>query len=68
MDWAVDVLGWADIIHCIDPANVASQKVAIALGSANRGPGKLPAPFEDAPVDIWGQSAEHWRARRSSDA
>jgi RimJ/RimL family protein N-acetyltransferase len=65
MDFAVDVLGWTDIIHCIDPANAASQKVAIALGSRNRGPGKLPAPFADAPIDIWGQSAEEWRMRRA---
>lgn len=68
MDWAVDVLGWTDIIHSIDPANEASQKVAAALGSTNRGPGKLPAPFEDAPIDIWGQTAEQWRARRRGDA
>jgi RimJ/RimL family protein N-acetyltransferase len=66
MDFAVDVLGWTDIIHTIDPENVGSQKVAIALGSKNRGPGKLPPPFSDATVDIWGQTAEQWRARRSA--
>ncbi len=68
MDWAVDVLGWTDIIHCIDPDNVASQHVAIALGSKNRGPGKIPPPFENAPVDIWGQTAEQWSAQRTARA
>jgi RimJ/RimL family protein N-acetyltransferase len=62
-DWAFDRLGWTDVIHSIDPANVASQMVARKLGSRNRGPGRLPPPFQDARVDLWGQSAEEWRAR-----
>lgn len=61
MDWAVQHLGWTDIIHCIDPANAASQEVARRLGAVNRGPGRMPAPFENAPIDIWGQTAEEWR-------
>ena len=65
IDWAFDRLGWTEVIHCIDPANVASQNVARRLGSALRGRGRLPAPFDDAPVDIWGQSREAWRARRA---
>lgn len=64
-DWAFDNLGWSDVIHSIDPANVASQMVARKLGSRNLGPGSLPPPFQDSPVDIWGQSREEWRARRS---
>ncbi|MDX2233323.1 MAG: GNAT family N-acetyltransferase [Hyphomonadaceae bacterium] len=64
MDWAVDHLGWTDIIHCIDPANAASQAVAARLGSVNRGPGRMPAPFEAAPIDLWGQTAADWKARR----
>jgi hypothetical protein len=35
------------------------------LGSVNRGPGKLPAPLENETVDLWGQTADAWRARRS---
>lgn len=66
IDWALEHLGWTDFIHCIDPANVASQGVARRLGSVNRGPGKLPAPLDDHPIDIWGQSAAQWRARRAS--
>jgi RimJ/RimL family protein N-acetyltransferase len=65
IEWAFDHLGWTDVIHCIDPLNVASQRVAARLGSVNRGPGKLPAPFEAAPIEIWGQSRAEWRARRA---
>ena len=64
IDWAFDVLGWDEVIHCIDPANQGSIAVAQRLGSTNRGPGRLPAPFEQLPVDIWGQTKAEWRARR----
>jgi len=63
-DWAFDHLGWTDVIHSIDPDNVASQQVAKKLGSYSRGRGKLPAPFQEAVIDIWGQTREEWRARR----
>jgi RimJ/RimL family protein N-acetyltransferase len=66
MDFAVDRLGWTDIIHTIDPENAGSIAVAQRLGSANRGPGQLPAPFEDAEIDIWGQSAADWARNRRS--
>jgi RimJ/RimL family protein N-acetyltransferase len=65
IDWAIDHLGWTDIIHCIDPENTPSQAVAKRLGSVNRGPGQMPAPCEAAPIDIWGQTAAEWRARRA---
>ncbi len=64
MDFAFDVLGWEDVIHSIDPDNVPSQRLAQRLGSTNRGPGKLPAPFEAMPIEIWGQTREEWKARR----
>lgn len=64
MDWAIANLGWTNIIHCIDRENVASQGVARRLGSAVVGAGFMPAPFDDHEVDIWGQSAEQWRANR----
>ncbi len=63
IDWALDCLGWTDIIHCIDPGNAPSIRLAERLGSRRRGPGRLPAPYEAAPVAIWGQSAAEWRAR-----
>lgn len=64
-NWAFDTLGWSDVIHSIAPENRASQRVAEKLGSRNRGPGRLPAPFEESRVDLWGQSREEWRSRAS---
>ena len=64
MDWAFYTLDWPDIIHVIDPDNVGSQKVASRLGSINRGPTKLPAPFDAVTVDAWGQSRDDWRENR----
>ena len=59
-NWAFDHLGWTEVIHSIHPENIASQAVARRLGSRNRGPGQLPAPYEGAPIDIWGQSRQEW--------
>ena len=64
-DWAFENLGWTDVIHSIDPRNIASQQVARKLGSRNLGPGKLPPPFQESAVDLWGQTREEWRARQS---
>ena len=66
IDWAFDRLGWTDVIHCIDPRNAPSQAVARKLGSRNLRTGRMPAPFNESPVDIWGQSREEWRARRGA--
>lgn len=63
MDFAVNVLGWSEIIHCIDPANTASAAVARRLGSTRLRTGRLPAPM-DHDTDCWGQTAEQWRTRR----
>ena len=38
IDWAFAELGWTEVIHTIDVANVASHAVARKLGSRNRGP------------------------------
>ena len=64
MDYAVDILGWTDVCHTIDPENLASIKLAQRLGSSNRGPTQLPDPFSDARVDDWGQSREQWQVNR----
>jgi len=64
MDYAVDVLGWTLVIHIIDPENLPSIAVAKRLGATNLGPTQMPAPYHDARVDAWGQSAEQWKARR----
>jgi RimJ/RimL family protein N-acetyltransferase len=65
MDWVFDVLGWSDVIHSIAPDNIASQVVAGKLGSSNRGPGRLPAPFETTRIDIWAQTRALWSAHRA---
>lgn len=66
VDWAFEHLGWNDIIHCIDLDNTPSQRLAQRLGSRNKGPGKLPPPSEDHPIDVWGQTREEWFARRTA--
>jgi len=63
--WAFTHLGWSEVVHCIAPENTASIRLAERLGSVNRGPGRLPAPFEEARVDIWAQTREAWSARGS---
>jgi len=63
MDYAVEMLGWTDIIHTIDPDNLPSIRLAKRLGAVNRGATRLPPPYEDSPVDAWGQTAAEWKAR-----
>ena len=65
IDWVFDQRGWDDVIHCIDPDNAPSQRVAARLGSVNRGRCQMPAPYEDMVIDAWGQTREEWRARRA---
>jgi RimJ/RimL family protein N-acetyltransferase len=62
VEWAFANLDWHEVIHVIDPGNEASQAVAHKLGSRNRGRGRLPAPYEESVVDIWGQTREEWLA------
>lgn len=64
IDWTFEHTDWTDVVHSIHPANFASQALARRLGSSNRGPGKLPPPLHEVPVDIWGQTREQWYARK----
>jgi RimJ/RimL family protein N-acetyltransferase len=66
IDWAFDHLGWTEVIHCIDPANLPSQQLARRLGSTNDGPGQLPPPYDTAPIEIWRQSRARWMERRAT--
>ena len=63
-DFAVEFLGWDELMHCIAPDNIRSQNLAKRLGAVNVGPTAMPAPYQDYPVDKWAQSAADWRARR----
>lgn len=64
MDFAVDQLGWHEIIHCIEAENTPSIRVAERLGSRKLRQASAPPPFKDIVWDIYGQSADEWRARR----
>ncbi len=64
IDWAFEHLGWTEVIHSIQPGNTASITMAERLGSAYQGPGKLPPPFEDVEIGIWGQTRDQWLARQ----
>lgn len=68
MDYAITQLGWDDVVHSIDPANLGSQQVAKRLGSTLRGPSQLPAPFENSPIELWGQTAAEWQKNRKTIA
>ena len=65
MDWSFAALGWTDVIHIIDVGNAASVAVARKLGARARGPGRLPAPYDKTPVEIFGQTRAEWRLRGS---
>jgi RimJ/RimL family protein N-acetyltransferase len=65
IDYVFDELGWSEVIHCIEPSNAASRAVAERLGSRVWRQDRLPAPFDAAVVDIWGQTRDEWRARRA---
>jgi RimJ/RimL family protein N-acetyltransferase len=67
MDYAFEVLGWARVIHCIDPDNQGSIAVARKLGSRLLRRVKLPVPFDEATIDAWGQTREEWRSSRRPD-
>lgn len=65
MDYAVDVLGWTEIIHCIDPLNAPSIKLAERMGSGYLRTVEAPPPLAGKIWDVYGQSADQWRARRT---
>lgn len=65
IDWAFAQLGWTEVVHLIAPENSASQAVARRLGSELLGAAQLPEPFQDLPVQLWGQSRATWTGRRA---
>ena len=65
IEWAFVNLEWTDVIHCIDPGNASSQRLAVRIGSQILRQSALPAPYEASIVDVWGQSRAQWEARKS---
>jgi RimJ/RimL family protein N-acetyltransferase len=65
LDYAFDTLGWGEAIHTIAPDNLASQRLALRLGSVNSGRVALPAPHDQIVVDAWRQTRAHWLASRA---
>lgn len=63
IDYAVDVLGWTEIIHCIDPRNAPSIKVAERLGATRLRTAEAPPPMTGIVWDVYGQTADRWRTR-----
>jgi RimJ/RimL family protein N-acetyltransferase len=61
MDYAFDVLGWDEVIHCIHVDNLASQGVAKKLGSRKLRRVTMPFPFEHEPIDACGQTRARWK-------
>lgn len=58
-------LGWPSVAHMIHPENVGSQAVAQRIGSRLLEMVTLPPPMDVAgPTQMWGQTAEDWRANR----
>lgn len=64
IDWAFDTLGWTEVIHTINTDNMPSKSVAARLGSGYLRQGRLPAPYEEPEIEVWGQTREQWFARR----
>ena len=62
--FAFGTLGWDEVIHTIAPDNAPSIAVARRMGSRYLRPGRLPDPIA-LDLDVWGQSREDWKARRS---
>ena len=66
MDYAVDVLGWTNVIHLVHPDNVRSRRVAERLRSKLQGHARMPAPYDGEPSEVWGQTGDEWRINRAS--
>lgn len=66
MDFAVDELGWTEIIHTILPENTPSIRLAERMGARKSKTVRLPEPLQHYVCDIYSQSADNWRAHRAS--
>ncbi len=64
MDYAVETLGWTEIIHNIEAENAPSIALAKRLGSRWLREATAPKPYEHITWQVYGQSADEWRARQ----
>jgi RimJ/RimL family protein N-acetyltransferase len=63
LDFVFRELKWSRVAHMINPHNEASKAVARRLGSQLLEEVRLPPPVDEAgPIEMWGQTAEAWRA------
>ncbi len=65
IDWVLQQHPWHEVIHSIAPDNHPSKHVAAKLGSRLLRMDTLPAPYQDKPVEIWGQDRATWQASRA---
>lgn len=65
LDYVFNTLGWTSVAHLIHPENAGSHAVAARLGSRFLRMVRMPPPLDVVgETQMWGQSAEEWRARR----
>ncbi|GLQ95185.1 GNAT family N-acetyltransferase [Dyella acidisoli] len=64
IDWSFEHLGWTDIIHSINSDNLPSIALAKRLGSRFLRHSRLPEPYQDVTVEVWGQTREEWLLKR----
>ena len=62
IDFAFDELGWDEVTHLIEDANIPSQTLAKRLGSEPCEYVHLPGSLSDVRIRVWRQSKEHWLA------
>lgn len=65
LDFVFDTLDWPSVIHLIDQKNTPSQAVARKLGSTDSGQ-EVEVPGFGIKVNVWGQTADEWRANRAT--
>ena len=65
IDYVFNTLNWDTVIHVIDPQNMPSEKLAQSLGSTIVRTVDELAGFGPMDLNIWGQSADEWHARKA---
>lgn len=62
IEWAFGALGWDEVIHCIEPANTASIRLATKLGARRLYETEMPPPLDGHATVVYGQTRAEWRA------